>query len=138
MQDLSRSELEAILKAIDPSGLPKKEELKGLTALQEESTLLEPNLSRVQLAQIQENRALDNALTSNENLNTIQFKLDIVLGRSHVSLAELLELKGGNTLKLDKLAGEPVDIELNGRIIAQGEVVVINDTYGIQITQIKN
>jgi flagellar motor switch protein FliN len=137
MQDLSPSELEAIFKVIDPSALPKKNGLKDPGHTEEQTARpVTPSLSRAQFTQFKESAPSDNLLLTKETLQNIQLRLDVVLGRSHITLAKLLELKSGNTLTLDKLAGEPVDIELNGHVIAKGEIVVVDDNFGIQITQL--
>lgn len=66
----------------------------------------------------------------------IPVKLNVELGRTKISIRKLLELTQGSVLELDGLAGDPMDILINGYLIAQGEVVVIEDKYGIRITDI--
>lgn len=134
MQDLSRSELEAIFKVIDPSGTTKKEETKNLE--EKASRSISPSVSRIQMTQIKESSPSETPLLTKESLRTIPLRLNVLLGRSHITLAKLLELRSGQILPLDKLAGEPVDIELNGQIIGKGEIVVVDDNFGVQITQL--
>ena len=57
-------------------------------------------------------------------------------GRTKLTIKQLLELAQGSVIELEGLAGEPMDILINGYLIAQGEVVVIEDKYGIRITEI--
>jgi len=66
----------------------------------------------------------------------IPVRLNVELGRTKISIKQLLELTQGSVLELDGLAGDPMDILINGYLIAQGEVVVVEDKYGIRITDI--
>ncbi len=66
----------------------------------------------------------------------IPVRLSVELGRTKVTIKQLLEMAQGSVVELDGLAGEPMDILINGYLIAQGEVVVVEDKYGIRITEI--
>lgn len=66
----------------------------------------------------------------------IPVKLNVELGRTKITIKQLLELTQGSVVELDGLAGDPMDILINGYLIAQGEVVVVDDKYGIRITEI--
>lgn len=66
----------------------------------------------------------------------IPVKLTVELGRTKMTIKELLRLTQGSVVALDGLAGEPLDILINGYLIAQGEVVVVADKYGVRITDI--
>ncbi len=66
----------------------------------------------------------------------VPVRLNVELGRTRISIKQLLELTQGSVLELDGLAGDPMDILINGYLIAQGEVVVVEDKYGIRITDI--
>ncbi|MBW7984784.1 flagellar motor switch protein FliN [Enterobacillus tribolii] len=66
----------------------------------------------------------------------IPVKLTVELGRTKMTIKELLRLSQGSVVALDGLAGEPLDILINGYLIAQGEVVVVADKFGIRITDI--
>ncbi len=76
------------------------------------------------------------------NLNDFDMILDIPvqitveLGRTKLSIRNLLQLAHGSVVELDGLAGEPMDVLVNGTLIAQGEVVVVNDKFGIRLTDI--
>ncbi|PIC58932.1 flagellar motor switch phosphatase FliY [Sporosarcina sp. P12(2017)] len=73
------------------------------------------------------------------NLNLlldIPLQVTVELGRTKRSVKEILEMSGGSIIELDKLAGEPVDILVNNRYIAKGEVVVIDENFGVRITDI--
>ncbi|WP_323846732.1 flagellar motor switch protein FliN [Microbulbifer magnicolonia] len=71
-----------------------------------------------------------------EMVMDIPVKLSVELGRTRITIKQLLELAQGSVIELDGLAGEPMDILINGYLIAQGEVVVVDDKYGIRITEI--
>lgn len=66
----------------------------------------------------------------------IPVKMTVELGRTKMTIKELLRLSQGSVVALDGLAGEPLDILINGYLIAQGEVVVVSDKFGIRITDI--
>ena len=62
--------------------------------------------------------------------------VSVELGRTRMSIQELLALGPGSVIELDKVAGEPLDILINDRLVARGEAVVVNDKFGIRITDI--
>ena len=80
--------------------------------------------------------------TKTETPNDIDFILDIPvqltveLGRTKIAIKNLLQLAQGSVVELDGMAGEPMDVLVNGCLIAQGEVVVVNDKFGIRLTDI--
>lgn len=77
--------------------------------------------------------------TEARNLNMlmdIPLQVTVELGRTKRSVKEILELVSGSIIELDKLAGEPVDVLVNSRLIAKGEVVVIDENFGVRITDI--
>lgn len=66
----------------------------------------------------------------------IPVQLTVELGRTRLPLKQILQLAQGSVIELDALAGEPMDVLVNGCLIAQGEVVVVNDRFGIRLTDI--
>lgn len=66
----------------------------------------------------------------------IPVNLSVELGRTKMAIKDLLNLTQGSVIALDGLAGEPLDILINGYLIAQGEIVVVGDNYGVRITDI--
>lgn len=66
----------------------------------------------------------------------IPVSITVELGRTKISIRNLLQLAHGSVVELDALAGEPMDVLVNGTLIAQGEVVVVNDKFGIRLTDI--
>jgi flagellar motor switch protein FliN/FliY len=66
----------------------------------------------------------------------IPVQLTVELGRTRIPIKHILQLAQGSVIELDALAGEPMDVLVNGCLIAQGEVVVVNDKFGIRLTDI--
>ena len=77
-----------------------------------------------------------NQLSDVDMIMDIPVRLSVELGRTKMTIKKLLGLSQGSVVSLDGLAGEPLDILINGYLIAQGEVVVVSDNYGIRITDI--
>jgi flagellar motor switch protein FliN/FliY len=83
---------------------------------------------------------------SSEHLTTSDANLDVILdipvtlsmeiGRTEIPIHNLLQLNQGSVVELDRLAGEPMDVLINGTLIAHGEVVVINEKFGIRLTDV--
>lgn len=66
----------------------------------------------------------------------IPVTISMEIGRTQVSIRNLLQLNEGSVVELDRLAGEPMDVLVNGTLIAHGEVVVVNDKFGIRLTDV--
>lgn len=71
-----------------------------------------------------------------EMVRDVQLDLKIELGRTHMHLEDVLRLRQGAVVPLDKLAGDPVDLYVNGRMIARGEVLVLNDNFCVRVTEL--
>jgi flagellar motor switch protein FliN/FliY len=77
-----------------------------------------------------------------ESMRSIDFLMDVPLqvtvemGRRRLRIAELLSLAKGSIIELDKIAGEPLDIRVNDQLIARGEAVVVNDKFGVRLTDV--
>ncbi|OYW17453.1 MAG: flagellar motor switch protein FliN [Planctomycetales bacterium 12-60-4] len=69
-------------------------------------------------------------------LRDVDLDLKIQLGRTHMILEDVLKLRKGSVVTLDKLAGDPVDLYVNGRIVARGEVLVLNDNFCVRIAEL--
>jgi flagellar motor switch protein FliN len=95
-----------------------------------------------QAAQAAVFKDFSNKGTKSDTPNDIDFILDIPvqltveLGRTKIAIKNLLQLAQGSVVELDGMAGEPMDVLVNGCLIAQGEVVVVNDKFGIRLTDI--
>ncbi len=69
-------------------------------------------------------------------IREVELDLKIELGRTHMYLEDVLKLRKGSVVPLDKLAGDPVDIYVNGRLIARGEVLVMNDNFCVRVAEL--
>ncbi|WP_456380688.1 flagellar motor switch protein FliN [Thiolapillus sp.] len=86
------------------------------------------------------------SLNADETAESIEPNLDVILnipvtlsmqiGRTRMTIEELMRLNRGSVVKLDRLAGEPMDVLVNGTLIAHGEVVVVNDKFGIRLLDV--
>ena len=85
---------------------------------------------------------LNAADLSQEQLQTLEGIMDIPVtiamevGRANISIRNLLQLNQGSVVELDRIAGEPLDVMINGTLLAHGEVVVVNDKFGIRLTDV--
>lgn len=71
-----------------------------------------------------------------EFLLDIPLQISVEVGRSRILIKELLEMQEGTVVELDKLAGEPLDVYVNSRLIARGEAVLVNEKFGIRLTDV--
>jgi flagellar motor switch protein FliN len=86
-----------------------------------------------------ENKKLGSSLIDDLNLDVIldvPVTLSAEIGQTQINIRNLLQLNQGSVVELDRLAGEPLDVLVNGTLIAHGEVVVINDKFGIRLTDV--
>jgi flagellar motor switch protein FliN/FliY len=109
-------------------------------------TEIEQNLEGV--AQAAEGVEAASAATASEQAprrqvgRTLEFILDVALqvtvevGRTRMTIQDLLQLGQGSVIELEKLAGEPLDIYINGKAVARGEAVIVNDKFGVRLTDI--
>ncbi len=66
----------------------------------------------------------------------VPLKLTVELGRAELPLAEVLALKPGAVVELDRFPGEPLELYVNGRLVARGEIIVLNDIFGFRVTDL--
>jgi len=93
----------------------------------------------VQPAQFQSFAGPVSAVAGQENIGLIMdvpLEVTVELGRARKSISEILDFAPGTIIELDKIAGEPVDVLVNGKFVARGEVVVIEESFSIRITEI--
>lgn len=93
----------------------------------------------VQPAQFQAFNESLSAVTQKENIDLIMdvpLEVTVELGRTSKSIQDILEFAPGTIIELDKIAGEPIDVLVNGKFVAKGEVVVIEESFGIRVTEI--
>ena len=95
----------------------------------------------IQPAQFQSFNQDFSAMPSQENIGLIMdvpLEVTVELGRTKKSIAEILDFAPGTIIELNKIAGEPIDVLVNGKFVAKGEVVVIEESFGIRVTEIVN
>ncbi|KPJ89727.1 MAG: hypothetical protein AMJ53_15520 [Gammaproteobacteria bacterium SG8_11] len=97
-------------------------------------------ISQPELQQLQEESRGGNQMTiqdaSLEVILDIPVTISMEVGKTKISIRNLLKLNQGSVVELDRLAGEPLDVLVNGTLIAHGEVVVVNEKYGIRLTDV--
>lgn len=76
------------------------------------------------------------AQISEKTLSEIPIHVTVELGSAKLTLREIVELAEGSIIELDRLAGEPLDLKVGGQLAAQGEVVAVDDNYGLRITNL--
>ena len=74
--------------------------------------------------------------TSLDVILDIPVTLSMEIGRSRISIENLLQLAKGSVVELDRMAGEPLDVLVNGTLVARGEVVVVNDKFGVRLSDV--
>jgi flagellar motor switch protein FliN/FliY len=82
------------------------------------------------------NLAVNDTSQRLDRLLDVPLNVDVELGRTRMTIQDLLALGPGSIIELDKVAGSPLDILVNDRLLARGEAVVVNDKFGIRITDI--
>jgi flagellar motor switch protein FliN/FliY len=99
---------------------------------------LESIVKDVDLEVINESKTGDDSATdeSIELINNVEVNLEAKIGDATTTVKKLYELKEGELLKLDSLTTDPIDILLNGNVIMQGELVAVDDNFGIKITKL--
>ena len=81
------------------------------------------------------NTGADNQINP-DVLQNIQVTLSVEVGRAMIKIRDLMRLTQGSVVELDHIAGEPLDLLVNKTVVAQGEVVLVNDRYGIRLTRV--
>lgn len=102
--------------SVDLDGTPKNAELEEFEPTQEPP--------------------LDEEKTKLDTIMDIPVTITMEVGRSQISIRNLLQLNQGSVVELERVAGEPLDVLVNGTLIAHGEVVVVNDKFGIRLTDV--
>jgi flagellar motor switch protein FliN/FliY len=84
----------------------------------------------------EENTVAEKDTINGEVLENIPVTLSIEVGRAVIKIRDLMRLTQGSVVELDRIAGEPLDLLVNNTVVAQGEVVLVNDRYGIRLTRV--
>ncbi|MDP2559830.1 flagellar motor switch protein FliN [Psychrobium sp. 1_MG-2023] len=108
-------------------------------ALAEQAEQESKDAEPVELEQLDGDGAGGESTTGNEKLDAIldiPVTISMEVGRSNITIRNLLQLNQGSVIELDRVAGESLDVLVNGTLIAHGEVVVVNDKFGIRLTDV--
>ncbi|MEQ8152861.1 MAG: flagellar motor switch protein FliN [Smithellaceae bacterium] len=141
---MEQSEIDELMKGVGISSEPAAEDDDNISwdDVQEEMELSKaPAQPKTEVTSVNFDE-LKNRKQDSKTAMDLDFILDIPLtltcelGRSKMLISELLQLGQGSVLELTKLAGEPMDVYVNQRLIARGEVVVVNEKFGVRLTDI--
>jgi len=141
--NLSQEEIDALLRgqSVEPVEKPagsvqplRKSE--STVSGEEPAPETRLNLRPVQYEEISSETTVDEPVAGMEVLLDVPLAMSVELGRARCFVKDLLSLSSGSVVELDKAAGDPVDILINGRLFARGEVVVIDENFGVRIQEI--
>jgi flagellar motor switch protein FliN/FliY len=98
------------------------------------------NINNVELTELQDIETSSRPYFSGniDLIKNVKVRLTVKLGDAEISVDELFRLKEGSVIRLEKEVNMPIDIDLDGKIIARGVIVAVDDSYGIKITEINN
>jgi flagellar motor switch protein FliN/FliY len=96
----------------------------------------QPKATPAPLDELEEDAGSRGGEVNIESILDIPVTLSVEIGRTRISIRNLLQLNQGSVVELDRLAGEPLDVKVNGTLIAHGEVVVVNERFGIRLTDV--
>ena len=111
-------------------------------AMSEENDTTDQDAERDVLLSAQQKKSDNSSIIENsielesDLINNLPVNISVEVGRTKFKIEELMRLTQGSVVELDRLAGEPLDLRVNDVLIAQGEVVLVNEKYGIRLTQV--
>lgn len=147
MMGMPQSQVEMPQMGMPQMGMPQPQMMNGMGVAQQPMMgIPQPQMGMPQMQQPVNIQPVQfqsfgsmTAMNSQENIGLIMdVPLDVTveLGRTKKSIAEILDFAPGTIIELDKIAGEPIDVLVNGKYVAKGEVVVIEESFGIRVTEI--
>ncbi len=131
-EDLTPEEAEELSKEIENADTSSSSKEDTIQKHFDEKT----SISKAQFMQLEETPYEDLPASSIDRFFDVKVTIEVILGTKKLPLRNILELHQGSLVKLDKLAGEPVDLLANGKTIARGEIVIIDDYFGVKILEI--
>lgn len=144
-QNLSQEEIDSLLKKGPESEAPAKEKEKTPVSATSQKRKAAPDASRdasspdiqpAVFSEISKNDPLEVPVAGMEVLLDVPLSISVELGRARCFVKDLLNLSVGSVVELDKAAGESVDVLVNGKVFAHGEVVVVDENFGVRINDI--
>ncbi|MHB1125903.1 MAG: FliM/FliN family flagellar motor switch protein [Bacillota bacterium] len=118
---------------MDFSNLTEDDIKKLMAGLAESDS---PEVARARFSSLEPVPASVQAKLQWGHLGNVSVSVEVRLGRGHLTVREILDLTEGNVIRLDRLAGEAVDVLINGKLLAAGEVVIVNEVFGIRINSL--
>ena len=110
-----------------------------MTAMEEAGTPMESTSAEAESVPLDNLQSSASASSDDVNLDVIldiPVTISMEIGSTKINIRNLLQLNQGSVVELDRMAGEPLDVVVNGTLIAHGEVVVVNEKFGIRLTDI--
>jgi flagellar motor switch protein FliN/FliY len=139
---MEQSEIDRLMGEASPSkdGEAKTDDNLGWDDVQDELEATKGGAPKTEVSEVQfteiNKKEPDKSSLDMEFILDIPLTLTVELGRNRLLISEMLQLGQGSVIELTKLAGEPMDIFVNQRLIARGEVVVVNEKFGVRLTDI--
>ena len=99
-----------------------------------DSAILDEPEEKIKVAEVKQKKTVDDVKL--DVILDVPVTVSMEIGRTQINISELLQLNQGSIIELDRLAGEPMDVLVNGTLIAHGEVVVVNDKFGLRLTDV--
>ncbi|MDY2700650.1 MAG: flagellar motor switch phosphatase FliY [Lachnospiraceae bacterium] len=133
--DMGMSQMNMGMPQMGMGGMPGM----GMPQMNMGMPQMNPQSMNIQPAQFQSFNQDMSAMAGQENIGLIKdvpLEVTVELGRTKKSIAEILDFAPGTIIELDKIAGEPIDVLVNGKFVAKGEVVVIEESFGVRVTEI--
>ncbi len=118
---------------LDEEGLLSQDEIDSITAATDDISSVGPEIDMLGGAPAIQSYSSQAPKVNVDMLLDIDLEVSIELGRTDISIKRVLELAPGALVELDRLAGEPVDLLVNNKVVAKGEVVVVDESFGIRI-----
>lgn len=135
IEEQTEMSIDDIFAEIPPMPEDYEETVEIGTAYQTPSADETVTVQPVKFASFDDAKSASGDATKNlDNLLDIKLQLTVELGRTTLPVKKVLELTRGSIIELEKIAGEPVELYANGKLIAHGEVVVIEDNFGLRVT----
>ncbi|MGI9289477.1 MAG: flagellar motor switch protein FliN [Pseudomonadales bacterium] len=117
--------------------LPENEDDAAANDPQAASAATQPaEAAGIALDQLEDAAGTDNASPQLDVILDVPVKISMEVGATHMPIRKLLQLNKGSVIELERLAGDPLDVLVNGTLIAHGEVVVVNEKFGIRMTDV--
>ena len=125
------------MSELDEDALPPDGQPSGESSAPQEQAVSTATAQRVEFSDLGDGTEVVGSDKQNLDLFLdVPIPIAVEVGRAQMTLDEILDLGPGSVVRLDKKAEEPIDLRVNGKLVARGEVVMVDDCYGLRVTQI--